>query len=105
MIGMDFVSFVILLVIGVVVSAILHYACKLYVMAGTGSFLSKVIMGWIGAWLGSPVLGHWWEGLNYQQVYFAPAILGAIAIIVLAVDICRTCASVCAGEGSGEGGP
>ena len=55
MIGMGFDSFVTLLIISVVVSSILHLGLKSYVRAGTGSFISKVIIGWIGAWLGSPV--------------------------------------------------
>ncbi len=64
MIGMDFDSFVTLLIISIVVSLILHPGLKFYVRAGTGSFISKVIIGWIGAWLGSPVLGHWPEGVR-----------------------------------------
>ena len=57
MLGMDFVSFLILLVISIVVCAILHYGCKYYVTAGPWSFCSKVVVGWVGAWLGSPVFG------------------------------------------------
>ena len=102
MIGMDFVSFLILLVISVVVSAILHYGAKFYIVPGTTSFLSKVILGWLGAWLGSPVLGYWWAGLNYQQVYIVPAILGSFALLVLAVDILKTAREVCSGTSSGS---
>ncbi len=72
MIGMDFGSFLALLIISVVVSAILHYGLKFYVRAGTGSFISKVIIGWIGAWLGSPVFGHWPEGLSYARSTTSP---------------------------------
>jgi uncharacterized membrane protein YeaQ/YmgE (transglycosylase-associated protein family) len=68
MIGMDLRSFLILLLISVAVSAVLHYGFKFYVRAGTGSFLSKAIIGWIGAWLGSPVFGHWPEGFSYGVV-------------------------------------
>src|ERR1051326_2757731 len=53
MIGMDFVSFLILLVISVVVSGALHYWLEYYVTPGIWSFVSKVIVGWVGAWLGS----------------------------------------------------
>ena len=49
MIGMDLISFVILLVISVVVSFVLHYALKYYVIPGIASFFSKVVIGWIGA--------------------------------------------------------
>ena len=103
MIGMNFVSFLILLIISIVVSAILHYGCKLYVVSGTTSFLSKIILGWLGAWLGSPVFGHWWEGLRYEQVYIVPAILGSLALLTLAVDLVRTIASACdKGEAPGS---
>lgn len=86
MIGMDFVSFLILLIISIVISAILHFGLKYYIVPGISSFLSKVVLGWIGAWLGSPVLGHWFAGVCYEQVFIIPAILGSIALIVLAVD-------------------
>lgn len=102
MIGMDFVSFLILLVISVVVSAILHYGAKFYIVPGTTSFLAKVILGWLGAWLGSPILGYWWAGLNYEQVYFIPAILGSFALLVLAVDILKTVREVCRVMSSGS---
>lgn len=94
MIGMDFVSFLILLVISVVVSAILHYGLNYYATPGLTSFFSKIIIGWVGAWLGSPVLGHWWAGVNYGQVYIIPAILGSLAILVLAVESVKTWAGV-----------
>jgi uncharacterized membrane protein YeaQ/YmgE (transglycosylase-associated protein family) len=95
MIGMSFGSFLVLLIISAVVSGILHYGFKYYVRSGTVSYLSKVVIGWIGAWLGSPVLGHWWEGLNYEQVYYVPTILGSLAILVLVVDCVKTCGEVC----------
>jgi uncharacterized membrane protein YeaQ/YmgE (transglycosylase-associated protein family) len=90
MIGMDFVSFLILLVISAVVSAILHYPLKFYVRPGFVSYLSKVIFGWIGAWLGTPVFGRWFGGLNYREVYILPAILGCAAILVMLVDLVKT---------------
>ena len=90
MIGMNFISFLILLIISVVVSAILHFGLKFYIRPGFGSFLSKVIWGWIGAWLGSPVFGHWFGGVKYQDVYIIPAILGSAAILVLLVDWVKT---------------
>jgi uncharacterized membrane protein YeaQ/YmgE (transglycosylase-associated protein family) len=92
MIGMNLISFVILLVISVVVSFVLHYALKYYGIPGIASFFSKVVIGWIGAWLGSPVFGHWWEGLNYQEVYIIPAILGSLALLVFMVDLVKTTA-------------
>ena len=92
MIGMDFISFLILLVISIVISAVLHFILKFYIIPGWRSYLSKVCIGWVGAWLGSPVLGYWW--LNYKEVYIVPAILGCLAILVLAVDIINTWATL-----------
>ena len=97
MIGMDFASFLILLVVSVVVSAILHQGLKYYVTAGLGSFCGKVVIGWLGAWLGSPVLGHWFEGLSYEEIYFIPAILGSLGLLVLAIDVINSVGSVCQG--------
>ena len=93
MVGMDFISFLILLVISLVVSAVLHFGLKYYITPGWGSFFSKTAIGWVGAWLGSPVFGYWIEGLNHNQVYIIPAILGSLAILIVAVDMVKTCAS------------
>ena len=90
MIGMSFGSFLVLLIVSIVVSAVLHYGFKFYVRAGTSSFVSKVVIGWIGAWLGSPVFGHWWDGMSYGEVYYIPAILGSAALLVLVVDVVKT---------------
>ena len=90
MIGMTFVSFLILLVISIVVSAILHYVLKLYIRSGIVSFVSKVIFGWIGAWLGSPVFGYWFDGLVYENIYIIPAILGSLALSIIMVDLVLT---------------
>jgi uncharacterized membrane protein YeaQ/YmgE (transglycosylase-associated protein family) len=90
MIGMDFISFIILLAISVAVTIIIHSLLKYYVISGFWSFVSKVIIGWIGAWLGSPVLGYWFNGVNYNQVYIIPAILGAAALEILVVDFVKT---------------
>lgn len=90
MIGMTFTSFIVLLIISVIVSLILHYGLRMLIVPGTTSLISKIILGWIGAWLGSPVFGHWFEGLTFGQVYIIPAILGALAIQILAVDIVKT---------------
>ena len=89
MIGMDFIPFVSLTVIAIVVSAVLHYGCKYYVTPGLWSFCSKTVVAWIGAWLGSPVFGHWphrFDALHSGDVWFVPAILGAFATVIVAVD-------------------
>jgi uncharacterized membrane protein YeaQ/YmgE (transglycosylase-associated protein family) len=90
MIGMSFESFIVLLIISVVVSAVLHFGLKYYVRPGINSFLSKVVFGWIGAWLGSPVFGKWFEGWNYEEVYYIPAILGSFAFLVILIDFVKS---------------
>ncbi len=90
MIGMDFIGFLILLAISLVVSAILHFGFKYYVRYCCDAFISKVIFGWVGAWLGTPVLGHWFEGLAYENVYFIPAILGSFALLIVMGDLAKT---------------
>jgi uncharacterized membrane protein YeaQ/YmgE (transglycosylase-associated protein family) len=87
---MDFMSFLVLLIISIVVSGILHFGFKYYIVPGFWSFLSKVLIGWIGAWMGSPVFGKWWEGVNYGEVYIVPAILGCLFIVIFAVDFVKT---------------
>lgn len=89
MIGMNLISFLILLVISLVVSGILHYGFKYYERPGLWSFWSKVAVGWIGAWLGSPVLGHWPPVVHYDVVYIIPAILGALGLLVVAVEFAK----------------
>jgi hypothetical protein len=43
------------------------------------------------------VIGRWWEGVNVGEVFLVPAILGSIALVVLAVDI----AKMVTGDGGG----
>ncbi len=86
---MDFISFLILLAVSVAVSWVLHFGLEYYVTPGIWSFASKVVVGWFGAWLGTPVFGRWFPGLNYNDVYYIPAIIGAFAILVVAVDLVK----------------
>lgn len=95
---MDFISFIILLIVSIVVSGVLHFVFKFYIISGWWSYASKVLIGWVGAWLGSPVFGHWQHGLNYKEVYVIPAILGSLSILVFAVDLIKSCATVLKGE-------
>ena len=99
MIRMDFISFIILLIISIVVSGVLHFLLKFYIIPGWRSYFSKVLIGWVGAWLGSPVFGYWWQGLNYKEVYIVPAILGSLSILMFAVDFIKTCATIFKGTG------
>lgn len=79
MIGMDFWAFLVLLVAAVIAAVVLHYLICYRFLEGFEGFLGKVGSGWVGAWLGSPVLGHWFEPVKLAGIYLIPALLGAFA--------------------------
>jgi uncharacterized membrane protein YeaQ/YmgE (transglycosylase-associated protein family) len=83
MLGMSFLPFLILTLIGAVVAVVYHYVLRYQFLEGNDAVFGKLIVGWFGAWLASPVLGHWlWR---IENVYIVPAILGAIVAIHLTV--------------------
>ena len=83
MLGMSLLSFLILTFISAVVAAAYHYVIRYRFLDGNDAMVGKLVIGWLGAWLGSPVLGHWlWK---VENVYIVPALLGAIATIHLTV--------------------
>ena len=90
MIGMSFISFGELLGISVVVALVLHYLLKYRNVAGFEGFLGKVIIGWLGAWLGSPVFGHWPANLSFAEVYPIPAFLGSLTSVFSVVLFFKT---------------
>src|SRR5262245_7235931 len=63
---------------------------RLSLISGWGSYFGKVVIGWIGGWLGSPVLGHWWSQVRYEELYVVPAFLGCAGLVILAVDLAQT---------------
>ena len=77
MIGMNFRAFLVLLVAGVIAAFVIHYVARYRVLEGFDGFLVKVIVGWVGAWLGSPIIGHWFERAKIANIYMVPALLGA----------------------------
>lgn len=79
MIGTNFLSFLVLLVAGVIAGAVVHYVARYRLLEGIDGFIGKCIAGWVGAWLGSPVLGHWFEKVKIGNVYLIPALIGAFA--------------------------
>jgi uncharacterized membrane protein YeaQ/YmgE (transglycosylase-associated protein family) len=79
MIGMDFWAFLVLLVAAVIAAVVLHYLICYRFLEGFDGFLGKVGAAWVGAWLGSPVLGHWFEPVKLAHIYVLPALLGAFA--------------------------
>lgn len=83
MVGRDFLSFLLLAGISIVVVAVKALVTPRRETREGSELLSDLVMGWIGGWLGSPVFGHWFEGVAYQQVFIIPAFLGAIAAVIL----------------------
>ena len=77
MIGMAFGSFLTLLVVGFIAALILHYGFQYRMLPGFDGFLGKWAVGWVAAWLSSPVLGHW--GFQVSGEYVIPAMVGATA--------------------------
>jgi uncharacterized membrane protein YeaQ/YmgE (transglycosylase-associated protein family) len=88
MVGMSFASFLALLIISAIVSAIVHGA-GYKVLPGVEGYFAKLITGWIGAWIGSPVLGYWGGAIRNSNVHLIPAILGSIAAIFMQVAVLR----------------
>ena len=79
MIGMNFWAFLVLLVAGAIAAAVIHYVARYRVLEGFDGFLGKMMAGWVGAWLGSPIIGHWFERVKIANIYLIPALLGALA--------------------------
>jgi len=83
MLGMSLLSFLVLTLIGAVLAVAYHNVVRYRFLEGNDALFGKLIVGWLGAWLGSPVFGHWlWK---IENVYLVPAILGAAATIHLTV--------------------
>jgi len=84
MVGIGFLAFLTLLGIGIVV-----VAAKIVISAATtgprsaGEIATDLVFAWLRGWLGSPVFGHWFENVRYQQIYIFPTLLGAVAAILL----------------------
>jgi len=96
MIGMNFPSFVSLLVIGGVCAFVFHSLLRLRVLHKGEDYLCEWIMGWIGAWIGPPVAGHWGWMVPNSDVYLGPAIIGSIAGIYALVALFRMIESLLA---------
>ncbi len=48
MLGMNFTSFLTLLIVSLVVAAIYHWILRYRFLEGIDSFLAKVAVGWVG---------------------------------------------------------
>lgn len=84
---MVFEAFLAYLAASVLVSAALHYGAKLYVVPGTWSFVSKCVVGYLGAFWGQQFFGNW--GPAFGGVHFVPALLGAAALLIVLIDLVK----------------
>ena len=96
MLDMTFASFLTLLIISLIAALVVHYAIRYRVLTGADGFLCKWVVGWVGAWLGTPVLGHWFQGVSISTVYIIPAFLGAFIGAFLAAAVWKAEAMVVA---------
>ncbi|HTQ53020.1 MAG TPA: hypothetical protein VMI94_01090 [Bryobacteraceae bacterium] len=83
MIGMTFASFVVITVVAAIVTVVFHYGLRYRFLTGPDAVYAKLAVAWLGAWLGSPVVGHWAFAMN--GVYVIPAFVGAISLVILNV--------------------
>ena len=79
MIGMGFEAFLTLFVVSLIAAGTIHYGLRYRLLEGIDGFLAKWIVGWVGAWIASPVLGHWFSGVVIGGQYIIPAFLGAFS--------------------------
>ena len=84
MIGITFSTFLSLFVVGAICALLLHNMLKPALLGVADGYLSQLIIGWLGAWLGSPVVGHWGWNIPSTNVYLVPAALGSLAGVVSA---------------------
>jgi uncharacterized membrane protein YeaQ/YmgE (transglycosylase-associated protein family) len=71
-------TFVWFSVVGIVVSLVWYYLCKVRL---PGGYIVELIVAWIGARVGSRLFGYW--GGDLKGLFIVPAVLGAIAAIYL----------------------
>jgi hypothetical protein len=58
MLGMSLLSFLVLTLIGAVLAVACHNVVRDRFLKGNDALHGKLIVGWLGAWLGLPVFGH-----------------------------------------------
>jgi uncharacterized membrane protein YeaQ/YmgE (transglycosylase-associated protein family) len=76
MIDITFWEFLTLAIMSLIATLIVHNWIHYHSARGAEGFWWQWIAGWVFAWLGSPVFGHWVAPLRVQNVYLIPALLG-----------------------------
>lgn len=89
LIGMRFLSFLILLILSAFAALIIHSALHYRFFVGAEGFFGQWIVAWICAWLGPAVFGHWFGPVMLWNVYIIPALIGAFVGAFLAPAFCR----------------
>jgi len=79
----DFLSFLVLLVISIVVALLIQYVARIEPIKGIRGLINNICVGFIGAWLGHPILGHWFKPVRIWDVYIIPALLGSALLIYI----------------------
>jgi uncharacterized membrane protein YeaQ/YmgE (transglycosylase-associated protein family) len=79
MVDMHFVSFVAISLLSLLAALVVHFGFHYRVLDGFDGFLWKWVIGWLGGWVGTPVLGMWFDGFKVGSVYIIPALIGAFA--------------------------
>lgn len=79
LIGMPFQSFVVLLILSAIATAIIHWGFRYRLFNGMDGFIGQWMVAWLGAWLGPAVLGHWFDSVMMGNIYVIPALIGAFA--------------------------
>jgi uncharacterized membrane protein YeaQ/YmgE (transglycosylase-associated protein family) len=79
LIGMRFLSFLILVILSGIAAAIIHWGCRYRLFKGIDGFFGQWMVAWVGAWLGPAVLGHWFGSIMLGNIYILPAFIGAFA--------------------------
>ena len=79
LIGMSFLSFLVLLILSAIAAAVLHWVFRYRLFTGIDGFLGQWMVAWLGAWLGPAVLGHWFDAFILWNIYILPALIGSFA--------------------------
>jgi len=79
LIGMHFLSFLILLILSALAAAVVHWGFRYRLFQGFDGFIAQWMVAWVGAWLGPSVVGHWFSSVMLWNIYIIPALIGAHA--------------------------
>ena len=77
MIGMSFPAFLVLLILSAIAAAVVHWGFRYRLFDGWDGYLGQWMVAWVGAWLGPPVLGHWFVMIS--GIYIVQAFVGGLA--------------------------